>query len=283
MLRRFAATFLALLALFVAVPGRASAAEPQETPLLRQAAGDVVMILPFENTSGQREFNWVGESFADSLADLLGSHGLRVVSSDARELAYQHLRLPLTVIPSRATSIKLAREAGATMVVLGTYEVTPARDEKSVAEVHGSARIIRINEGRIAGKQMPDGRWATHEFFFGDALLNLQTVQGKLTYQILYEQDDKLPYSERSIVEQATKVPPKAFEARVKATMTADRGKKLAYLTNAMREFEKANPGSIYREAAFELGELYYTQTPPDYKKTAQYFSMLQRRDPHYA
>ena len=283
MFRRFAATLLALLSLLAAAPLRTPAAVPQEMALLPQTAGDVVMILPFENTSGQREFNWVGESFADSLADLLGSHGLRVVSSDARELAYQRLRLPPTVIPSRATSIKLAREAGATMVVLGTYEITPARDEKSVAEVHGSARIIRVNEGRIAGKQMPDGRWATHEFFFGDALLNLQTVQGKLTYQILYEQDDKLPYSERSIVEQATKVPPKAFEARVKATMTADREKRLAYLTNAMREFEKANPGSIYKEAAFELGELYYTQTPPDYKKSAEYFSMLQRRDPHYA
>ena len=32
-----------------------------------------MLILPFENTSSQKEFNWVGESFADSLADLLGS------------------------------------------------------------------------------------------------------------------------------------------------------------------------------------------------------------------
>ena len=160
-------------------------------------------------------------------------------------------------------------------------------DEKSVAEVHGSARIIRVNEGRISGKQMPDGRWATHEFFYGDALVNLQTVQGKLAYQILYEQDDKLPYSERSIVEQATKVPPKAFEALVKARMTDNREKKLAYLTNAMREYEKANPGSVFKEAAFELGHLYYSppdpRTLPDYKKAAEYFSMLQRRDPHYA
>jgi predicted Zn-dependent protease len=169
------------------------------------------------------------------------------------------------------------------MVVLGTYEVTPARDEKSVPEIRGSARIVRVNEGRIAGKQMPDGRWATHEFFFGDALLNLQTVQGKLAYQILYEQDDKLPFSQNAIVEQATKVPPRAFEAWVKATMTADREKKLAYLTNSMREYEKANPGSVYKDAAFELGELYYSQAPPDYRKAAEYFSMLQFRDPHYA
>jgi predicted Zn-dependent protease/TolB-like protein len=274
MFRRFAVTLLALLITLATIPrSTAAAVEPQ-------GVVDTVMILPFENTSGQRDFNWVGESFADSLADLLGSHGLKVISSDARELTYQRLHLPLTVIPSRATAIKLAREAGATMVVLGTYEITPERD-KSPAEVRGSARIVRVNEGRIAGKQTPDGSWATHEFIFGDALLNLQTVQGKLAYQVLYEQDDKLPFALKEIVDQATKVPPKAFEARVKATMTNNRETKLAYLTNAMREYEKSNPGSVYKEAAFELGHLFYAQS--DYQKAAEYFSMLQRRDPHYA
>ena len=143
--------------------------------------------------------------------------------------------------------------------------------------------MIRVNEGRIAGRETRDGRWETHEFLFGDALLELQTVQGKLAYEILYEQDDKLPFSQKSIVEQATKVPQKAFEARVKATMTSNQEAKFAYLTNAMREFERVNPGSVYKEAAFELGHLYYEQRPPDYKKAAEHFSMLQRGDPHYA
>ncbi|HYY98797.1 MAG TPA: tetratricopeptide repeat protein, partial [Pyrinomonadaceae bacterium] len=277
MLRRFAATLLAALAFFAA----AAALEPEARA--QQGVSDVVMILPFENTSGLKDFNWVGESFSDQLADLLGSHGLRVVSSDARELAYQRLRVPLTVIPSRATSIKIAQQAGATLVVLGTYEVSPARDDKTPPEVRGSARMIRVNEGRIAGRETRDGRWETHEFLFGDALLNLQTVQGKLAYEILYEQDDKLPFSQKSIVEQATKVPQKAFEARVKATMTSNKEARLGYLTNAMKEFERANPGSVYKEAAFELGHLYYEQRPPDYKKAAEYFSMLQRNDPHYA
>ena len=65
-------------------------------------AADVVMVLPFENTSNRAEYNWVGESFADALAELLNKPGLVVVSSDERELAYQQLRLPETVIPSRA-------------------------------------------------------------------------------------------------------------------------------------------------------------------------------------
>jgi len=65
-------------------------------------SADVVMVLPFENTSNRAEYNWVGESFADALAELLNKPGLIVVSSDERELAYHQLRLPETVIPSRA-------------------------------------------------------------------------------------------------------------------------------------------------------------------------------------
>ncbi|HEY0170786.1 MAG TPA: tetratricopeptide repeat protein [Pyrinomonadaceae bacterium] len=272
MVRRYAAALFALVAALAALA---------PAPARAQAVSDVVLILPFENTTANREANWVGESFADQLAELLGQHGLRVISSDARELTYQRLRLPLTVIPSRATAIKLAKEAGATMVVLGNYEVTP-RDEKTVAEVRGSARVVRVNEGRIAGKPMTDGRWATHEFFFGDALVNLQTVQGKLAYQILYEQDDKLPFSQNLIVEQATKVPPKAFEAYVKGAMLANGNPdKPAYLQNAMREYERANPGSTYKQAAFELGQLFYAQG--DYKKAGEHFTLLQRRDAHYA
>src|SRR5215212_1224164 len=87
------------------------------------AARDVIMILPFENTSNLPEYNWVGESFANSLSELLRVPGLVVLSNDERELAYQRLGLPLTAIPSLATAIRLARAANATMIVLGTYSV----------------------------------------------------------------------------------------------------------------------------------------------------------------
>src|SRR5205085_12504584 len=120
---------------------------------------DVVLVLPVENTSTRPEFNWVGESFADSLAELLNNKsGLQVISSNERSLAYQRVGLPDTVIPSRATAIKLAREAHATMIVLGTYTVTPppepetkitkAKPEKEKppadAYVQGTTGIIKV-------------------------------------------------------------------------------------------------------------------------------------------
>src|SRR6266850_7272938 len=198
------------------------------------SGSDVVMVLPFENTSNRPEYNWVGESFADSLTELLNKPGLLVVSSDERELAYQHLRLPETVIPSRATAIKLAREAKATMVVIGSYNVMPppadeskpARDKSSVeAYVQVMARVVKINEGRTLGEVI-DGGWATRQFDFGGPLTTLQSIHGRLAYQILYQRDKAFSYSQNQIVQEATKIPQRAFEAYVKGVQLNERDHK---------------------------------------------------------
>src|ERR1051325_4255643 len=74
---------------------------PQNNKAQTNSASEIVLVLPFENTSDHPEYNWVGESFADSLSSLLDKPGILVVSSDERAVAFQRLRLPLTVIPSR--------------------------------------------------------------------------------------------------------------------------------------------------------------------------------------
>ncbi len=265
------------------------------TSLGQNAAGsDVVMVLPFENTSNRPEYNWVGESFADSLAELLNKPGLLVVSSDERELAYQRLRLPETVIPSRATAIKLAREARASLIVIGTYSVIPAEGDskpsdakpekdKSSAEayVQLTARVIKVNEGRTLG-EMFDGSWATRQFDFGGPLTTLQNIQGRLAYQILYQRDKALPFSQNQLVQEATKVPQRAFESYVKGVQLNERDSKRAnYLKNALHFYADANGGAIYPQAAFELGRFYMLEGK--WKDATEYFTKLQKKDPHYA
>ena len=249
-------------------------------------AADVVMVLSFENTSNRPEYNWVGESFADSVAELLNKPGLLVVSNDERELAYQRLRLPQTVIPSRATAIKLAREAKATMIVIGTYNVTenPAASEKDTpnaeAYVQVTARVIKVNEGRILG-EMLDGTWATRQFDFGGLLTTLQNIQGRLAYQILYQRDKALPFSQNQLVQEATKIPQRAFESYVKGAQLNERDPKRAnYLKNALKFYGDANGGAVYPQAAFELGRFYMIEGK--WKDATEYFTKLQKKDPHY-
>ncbi|MGB9182222.1 MAG: tetratricopeptide repeat protein [Pyrinomonadaceae bacterium] len=245
------------------------------------ANNEIVMVFPFENTTNRSGDNWVGESFSDSLSDLLNVPGLVVISGDERELAYQRVGLPLYTIPSLATSLKIARETKATMIVLGKYSVTPQQGE-TPPMIQVSARVIKANEGRVMGELMPDGNWATPVYDFGDSLTNLQKIQGRLAYQILYHRDKALPFSQNQFVQQATKVPPKAFEAYVKATQIDERdSKRENYLKNALKFYADANAGGVYPQAAFELGQYYLKKN--DWKLAAEYFSRLQKKDPHYA
>src|SRR5215211_4151164 len=259
-------------------------------PVVSQAqnpAADVVMVLPFENTSNRAEYNWVGESFADALAELLNKPGLIVISSDERELAYHQLRLPETVIPSRATAIKLARQAKAAMIVVGSYSVTPPASGEANDKVprdgyvQVTSRVIKVNEGRTLGEVM-DGGWATRQFDYGGPLTTLQDIHGRLAYQILYQRDKALPYSQNQIVQEATKIPQKAFEAYVKAVQLNLREELRAnYLKNALHYYAEALGGAVYPQAAFELGRGYMSLG--NWKDATEYFSKLQKKEPHYA
>ncbi|HEV8426583.1 MAG TPA: tetratricopeptide repeat protein [Pyrinomonadaceae bacterium] len=259
---------------------------PAFSPVRAQnSAADVVMVLPFENISNRPEYNWVGESFADALAELLNKPGLAVVSSDQRELAYHQLRFPETAIPSRATAIKLARQAKASIVVIGSYSVTPPQNstdkQPGDAYVQVTARVIKVNEGRNFG-EVKDGSWLTRQFDRGDALTSLQEIHGWLAYQILYQRDKALPYSQNQIVQEATKIPQKAFEAYVKAVQLPLRNDvRFIYLKNALHYYAESLGGAVYPQAAFELGRGYMDLG--NWKEATDAFSKIQKKEPHYA
>lgn len=266
MLRRFkfAALALSLAGLFAAPTAGVRA---QTTP-----GGEAVIVLPFENTSAQREHNWIGPSFADALSEFFRIPGLRVVTTDERELVYQRLRLPLTTLPSRATAIKIARESRASLVVIGSYTVKASQDEKVPPEISGTARVIDVNKGQ---------QWQ-YQFDFGGALVNLQKMQGTLAYQILAQREPAaLTVSLKEIQEKADRVPPRAFESFVKGVMTDDPEKRSNYLQNAQKEYAKVHAGETYADAAFELGNLHLRQGK--WKDAAEHYSKLKRGDSHYA
>ena len=225
------------------------------------AATDAVLILPFENTSGKAEFNWVGESFADSLSDLLKVPNLNVVSNEQRKLIQQRLRIPLSTLPSLATSLKLAAESKATLLIAGRYNIVPAGSD-TAATINVTSKIIRVNEGRFMSEVI-DGRQVTRDISLNDALGNLQTMQGQIAYQILYQRDKALPFSQNQLIEAANKVPARAFEAYIKGLLTPSAEARENYFKNASRLYKEASPEGTYSEAELELGHLYLSQRKP--------------------
>lgn len=223
------------------------------------STGETVMVLPFENASRMAEFNWVGESFADSLSDLLRVPTLNVVANDERKIIQQRLRIPLTSLPSLATSLKLARDANASLLITGKYNIVPAQGD-TAATINVTAKIIRVNEGRFLNEELPDGRRITRDINLNDALGNLQTMQGQIAYQILYQRDKALPFSQNELIVSANKVPARAFEAYIKGLLTSAPDARENYFKNALRLFSEVTPDGTYSDAALELGHLYLGQ-----------------------
>lgn len=222
-----------------------------------RAQADTILVLPFENTSGKPEFNWVGESFALSLSELLKTAGVSIVSNSERKLIQQRLRIPLNTLPSLATSLKLAREGHASLLISGKYNIVPAQGD-TAATLNVIVKIIRVNEGRFLNEEMPDGRRITRDINLNDALGNLQTMQGQIAYQVLYQRDkSSLAYSQNDLVVAASKIPPRAFEAYIKGLLTPAPEARENYFKNAMRLYTEAAPAGTFGDAALELGHLY--------------------------
>ena len=220
---------------------------------------DRVMVLPFENTSKKGEFNWIGESLADSLTGLLVVPSLKVVSNKERKIIQSRLKMPLSVLPSLAASIKLARESKATILISGKYSITPEKDDVA-ASVTVKAKVIKVNEGRFLVEEFKDGSRKTREINLTDALGNLQSIQGQIAYQILYQRDSQtLPFTLNEFIEKANKIPSRAFEAYIKGmlTPTSDPDTRGNFFKNAMRIYAETRGEQVYVDAALEIGHLY--------------------------
>ena len=282
MLKRLIIGFPAIIAAFLVFTSNGAVRA-------QTASAETIVIFPFENLSNHPEYNWIGESFSDSLSSLLNKPGLIVITSDERAVAFQRLHLPLTVLPSRATAIKIGRELNATMIVIGNFNVnmpTPSPDKPNapidtkLATIAGEARVVRINEGRMAGDYF-DGSWAPRVYDFGGTVTDLQKMNGELAYQVLSQRDKALSFSRNQLVQEATRIPPQAFEAFMKGLLTAANDPtRQVYLKNAMKLYAKANGGAVYSQAAFELGQYYFAQR--QLKEAAEYFTMVQKKEPHY-
>lgn len=248
----------------------------------QQPKKEVVLVFPFENEkTEQPEHNWLGESFAVSLSDLFQKSGLAVIANDERAAIYQRLKLAPQSLPSRATIIKVARDNGASLAIIGKYEAIPG-DTETPAALRVTARAIRVAEGRLTTETMPDGRQAYYTYDVSGALNELQTLQGRLAYHILSKLVKPFTYTQNQLLNQATETPAAAFDAYVKARQVdpEDFEKREKLLKYALTIYDKERAGAVYPAAAFTLAELYYNRR--DWRNAADYFSRLDKETPQY-
>ncbi|MBO0861753.1 MAG: tetratricopeptide repeat protein [Chloracidobacterium sp.] len=232
-------------------------------------AADSIVVMPFENRSQMAKYNWICDSFAILIGDVIDAHGIRVVNIDMRNQAFEKMHLSPSDLLTRAAMIRVAGAARANLALVGEFDIGESKDDVTISIV---ARLIETNEGRLAPAKT---------FNYSGSLSNLQDWQGQLAWNIIYERNPSMPYSKEQIVNRAKRVPPAAYESFVKGVQTRDLKLRESFLLRCIQECENSGEAIHFPEAIYELGLLYYRQD--DFAEAAKTLKRMFKDDPTYA
>ena len=240
LLTKYFAPVLALVAIFACGP--AAFAQTAES-----GGGRVVLVLPFDNHSGDPSLNWIGDSFPDTLDKRLTSAGFLTISHDDRQFAYDHLGLPADFRPTRATTIRIAEQLDANFVVIGSYSVAPGSGGAGAKSQIGGrisiqAKVLSVDALRMSAPIEDSAE-----------LLRLFDVENAIAWKVARAMDPHFSASEQTFLGAAGAVPLPAFEDYIRG-INATGAERLKRLKNAVAQ----NPG--YSAALLELGKEQYAQ-----------------------
>lgn len=196
-------------------------------------SGRLILVLPFDNHTGQQSLAWIGASFPDTLNQRLTSAGFLPISHDDLQYALDHLGLPPDFRPTRATTIRIAQTLDANYVIVGSYNVTNGR-------ISAQAQVLNVNQLRMS-----------HPLQDSSELARLFDVENAIAWKVA---DNILPHfavEEQTFLSTQT-VPLSAFEDYIRGinATTPDEGIK------RLQEAVRLVPG--YSAALLALGKAQY-------------------------
>jgi tetratricopeptide (TPR) repeat protein len=188
--------------------------------------GRVVLVLPFENRSGNASLNWIGASFPDTLNKRLTSAGFLTISRDDRSFAFDHLGLPEDFKPSRATTIRIAQQLDANFVIVGSFNVEPIPGAAasnlppaSAQRIIIQAQVLAVDDLRLSSAVQQDAE-----------LDHLFDAENTIAWKAAHLLDPRFNIAEQTFLAAPGAVPLPAFEDYIRganATTSAERVQRL--------------------------------------------------------
>ena len=217
----------------------ATAPTPDSPADIRQPGGRLVLVLPFDNRSGQSNLNWIGDSFPYTLDQRLTSAGFLTIGRDDREYALDHLGLPSGFRPSRATTIRIAQTLDADFVVVGSFNVTNPGTSASRIEVQ--AQVLEVNQLRMS-EPLTDSA----------ELPRLFDVENAIAWKVAQRMDPRFAIAEQTFLAAAGGVKLSSFEDYIRGTSAPTSDERLKRLQAAVTETPN------YTAALLALGKEQY-------------------------
>jgi tetratricopeptide (TPR) repeat protein len=110
----------------------------------------ILLVLPFDNGTGQPNLEWIREAAPEILNARFASAGFAPMNRADRMYALDHLGLPQQFQPSRASALKLAQTLDVDSIIVGSYQM---EGSGIVAE----ARVLDVPHLRMSDAVMARG------------------------------------------------------------------------------------------------------------------------------
>lgn len=225
-----------------------------------------ILVLPLFNLSGAANLDWIGESVAETVRETLASESVLVLERSSRQQAFTSLSLrPYTQL-TRASVIKLGEAVGASKVVYGSFEVSPANPESSL-----STGALRISVQVLDLQPLKPGPETT----VSGELEDLASLQDQVAWQALlwFLAPEKAP-SEEQFRSRRRAVPLDAMENYIRGLLASNPEQQHRLLTQAVR----LDPE--FSQPCFQLGKFHWVRK--HYRVAAGWLEKVSADDPHY-
>ena len=201
-----------MLLLSIAVPARAQAS----AEAVRAAGGRILLVLPFDNRTGQPSLEWIREASAEILTSRLASAGFAPMSRADRRYALDHLGLPQSFHPTRATSLKLAETLDADSIIVGSY-VTDG------AGIVAEAQLVDVPYLRMSNAVTARGE-----------MRSLIAVFDSLAWKLTRQLDPGFKDSEATFLAADSGLRLDAFEQYIRGITEPDQPERLRHLNQSV-------------------------------------------------
>lgn len=198
-----------------------------------------MLVLPFDNRSGQSNLNWIGDSFPYTLDQRFTSAGFLTISPDDRQYALEHLGLPGDFRPSRATTLRIAQTLDADYVILGSFNVIHPGSPDSRIEVQ--AQVLEVNQLRMS-TPLEDS----------SELSRLFDVENAIAWKVARRMDPHFAVAEQTFLAASGGVRLSSFENFIRGTSALTQEERLKRLQAAVTETPN------YSAALLALGKEQY-------------------------
>src|SRR5580692_2419467 len=239
-----------LLLLLSPLPGLSQSTSDPEAS---ETGGRVVLVLPFDNRTGQANLAWIGDSFPDTLNQRLTSAGFLTITRDDRQYALDHLGLPVDFRPSRATTIRIAQTLDADFVIVGSYTVEGTH-------IAVQAQVLEVNKLRLSEPLVDSSE-----------LTRLFDVENAIAWKVAKQIDPHFNVAQQTFLAASGGVKLSAFENYIRGTDASTAAERIKRLQMAVQDTPD------YSAALLALGKAQYAQR--DYDQAAATLAKISPAD----